>query len=142
MPTSPIDAYIAKQTPAAQPALRQVRDIIRTLLPGAEERISYGIPTYGLDGRPVVYFAGWKQHFSIYPVTAPIRQSLDAALAKYELSKGTVRFPLDQPVPIRLVQRIVRALARAAAERSKARAKVTPRASTRGRARTSGRGRR
>ena len=141
MPTSPIDAYIANQTPAAQPALRQVRGIIRTLLPAAEERISYGIPAYRLDGRPVVYFAGWKQHLSIYPVTAPIRQSLGAALAKYEVSKGTVRFPLDEPVPIRLVQRIVRALARAAAERRKARAKGKPRASTRGRARASGRGR-
>jgi uncharacterized protein YdhG (YjbR/CyaY superfamily) len=112
-----VEAYIANQAAEARPTLRRVRSIIRKALPAAEETISYRIPTYRVDGRYVVYFAGWKKHWSLYPVTEPIRRELEAALSPYELSKGTVRFPLDEPVPIKLVERIVRALARAAAAR-------------------------
>jgi uncharacterized protein YdhG (YjbR/CyaY superfamily) len=109
-----VEGYIAKQAKQARPALRRVRSIIRRVLPQAEETISYQIPTYRLHGQYVVYFAGWKRHWSLYPVTAGVRQALGPALSPYEFSKGTVRFPLTDPVPMRLVERIVRALAKAA----------------------------
>jgi uncharacterized protein YdhG (YjbR/CyaY superfamily) len=114
-----VDAYISKQAAEAQPTLRRVRSTIRKLLPKAEETISYQIPTYRQDGQYVVYFAGWKQHWSLYPVTEPIRQELGAALLPYKLRKGTLRFPLGEPVPTKLLERIVKALARAAAVRSR-----------------------
>jgi len=116
-----VDAYIARQPGDAQAVLRRVRRIIRKVLPDAEETISYQIPAYKIDGRYVVYFAGWKQHWSLYPITEPVQSSLRSALASHELSKGTVRFPLTDPVPSALVERIVRALAKAAKGRSRAR---------------------
>jgi uncharacterized protein YdhG (YjbR/CyaY superfamily) len=115
-----VDEYIAAQAPPGRTALRHVRGIIRKAIPGAEESISYRIPTYKIDGRSVVYFAGFKEHYSIYPVTDGVRAELGDALAGYQTSKGTVRFPLDRPVPVRLIQRIVRLLAGLAAERRKA----------------------
>jgi uncharacterized protein YdhG (YjbR/CyaY superfamily) len=117
-----VDAYIAKQPIAAQPVLQRVRRIIRKVLPDAEETISYQIPTYKRDGQYVVYFAGWKKHWSLYPVTERVRANLASELAAYELSKGTVRFPLADPVPAKLVERIVRELARAAEARRRVKA--------------------
>ena len=112
-----VDAYIAKQPDEAQPVLHRVRGIIRKMLPQAEETISYQIPSYKLDGQYVVYFAGWKQHWSLYPVTEAVRARLTSELASHELSKGTIRFRLADPVPAKLVERIVRELARAAEAR-------------------------
>ena len=117
-----VDAYIARQPAHAQPVLQRVRRIIRKALPGAEETLSYQIPTYRLHGRYVVHFAGWKQHWSLYPVTDRVRTALGPALASYEVSKGTLRFPLADPVPARLVERIVRALARVAEAPTRGRA--------------------
>jgi uncharacterized protein YdhG (YjbR/CyaY superfamily) len=121
-PVGSVDAYIAKHPASLRPTLRRVRRIIRNALPGAEEAISYRIPAYKLHGRSVVYFAGWKRHWSLYPVTGPVRARLGLALASYEVSKGTVRFPLAASVPARLVKRIVTELARAAERRKRIRA--------------------
>src|SRR5215470_19110066 len=93
-PAETVDAYIAKQPAASRPTLQRVRGIIRKMLPGAEETISYQIPTYKLQGRMVVYFAGWKQHWSLYPVTDAVQAALRPALDSYEIGKGTIRFPL------------------------------------------------
>jgi len=117
-----VDAYIATQPAQARPVLKRVRRIIRKALPGAKEAISYQIPAYELHGQYVVYFAGWKRHWSLYPVTERVRAALGSALASYEVSKGTVRFPLDDPVPARLVERVVRALAKGAEARSPSKA--------------------
>jgi uncharacterized protein YdhG (YjbR/CyaY superfamily) len=119
-----VDAYIAKQPAGSRPTLQRVRHIIRRALPGAEETISYQIPTYKLHGRMVVYFAGWKQHWSLYPVTGAVRAALKTDLQSYKISTGTIRFPLDEPVPTRMVERIVRELARAAEARRRATAGV------------------
>jgi uncharacterized protein YdhG (YjbR/CyaY superfamily) len=115
-----VDAYIAKQPGEVQPVLQRVRRIIRRVLPDADETISYQIPTYKLQGQYVVYFAGWRQHWSLYPVTGAARSALGSELAPYEFSKGTVRFSLADPVPVKLVERIVRELARAAEGRRRA----------------------
>lgn len=116
---SVVDAYIAKQPVEARAVLQRVRRIIRKALPGAEEVISYQIPAYKFRGQPVVYFAGWKRHWSLYPVTEPVRAAFCAELASYQVSKGTVRFPLAEPVPKRLVERIVRQLASVADARKR-----------------------
>ena len=100
-----VDEYIATQPKAAQVALKRVRSAIRKGLPGAEEAISYQIPTYRLHGRYVIYFAGWKEHYSIYPSTRPLVAAFEKALEPYEVNdKGTIRFPLSQPVPVKLIE--------------------------------------
>jgi uncharacterized protein YdhG (YjbR/CyaY superfamily) len=85
-----------------------VRGIIRKAVPKAAEGISYQIPTFKLEGKPVVYFAGWKKHFSLYPATGRLVQAFKKELAGYEMSKGTIRFPLDERVPVRLIERLVK----------------------------------
>jgi uncharacterized protein YdhG (YjbR/CyaY superfamily) len=110
MPQAPVsvDAYIAQQPKAAQTVLVQVRSILRKALPQADELISYQIPTYKLEGGAVVYFAGWKKHFSLYPASERLVQAFEKELARYEVQKGTIRFPLNEPVPAKLIERIAK----------------------------------
>jgi uncharacterized protein YdhG (YjbR/CyaY superfamily) len=91
-------------------------------LPGAEEVISYQIPTYKLQGEPVLYFAGWKQHFSLYPATDPMLAMFAEELADYVVQKGTIRFPLAQAVPAKLIARIAKQRAKEVAELSQQKA--------------------
>jgi uncharacterized protein YdhG (YjbR/CyaY superfamily) len=115
-----IDEYMTTHPEAVQASLRRVRSAIRKALPGADEGISYQIPTYKLHGAYVVYFAGWKQHYSLYPATRNLVAAFKKELAPYEVNKGTIRFPLSQPVPVRLIERIAKFLAKEAAERARA----------------------
>lgn len=103
-----IDEYLAGLPPAAQRVLKRVRSAIRKATPGAEETISYGIPTYKLHGRPVVYFAGWKAHYSIYPSGSRLLAAFKKELVPYEIAKGTIRFPLSEPAPVKLIEGIAR----------------------------------
>ena len=82
--------------------------------------ISYKIPTYKLPAGPVLYFAGWKQHFSLYPATAKVVAAFKDEIAPYVVSQGTIRFPLSQPVPVKLIGRIAKFRAKEVAEREKA----------------------
>ena len=117
---TPVDGYIARHSEDVQATLQRVRSAIRKALPGAEEAISYQIPTYKLHGGCVVYFAGWKQHYSLYPATAHLVAAFKDELAAYEVSKGTIRFPLSEPVPLKLIGRIAKFLAKEAERRAKA----------------------
>lgn len=112
-----VSEYIAAQPPASRAVLRTVRAALRKALPGAEERIGYGIPCYRIDGRNVLYFAGWTAHWSLYPATPALVAALRAELAPYPQSKGTIRFPLEGRVPLRLVARIAKFRAREEAQR-------------------------
>jgi uncharacterized protein YdhG (YjbR/CyaY superfamily) len=112
-----VDEYIARHPPEVQQILQQVRAAIRQAIPRADEVISYQIAAYKLDGAVVLWFAAWKEHFSLYPATAALVEALGDALEPYELSKGTIRFPLGRPVPIALIRRIAKLRAAEVAER-------------------------
>ena len=117
-----VNEYIESQPEAVQRVLKRVRSTIRKAMPEAEEVISYQIPAYKLHGRPVLYFAGWKHHYSLYPSTAPVVAAFKDDLAPYEISKGTIRFPLSEPVPVPLIAGIAKLRAKEAAERKKTKA--------------------
>ena len=101
-----IDEYIASFPPDIQARLEAMRATIRAAAPDAEEKISYQMPTFFLKGN-LVHFAAFKQHIGFYPAPRGIEAFKDE-LSKYQGSKGAVQFPLDQPLPLDLVSRIVR----------------------------------
>jgi uncharacterized protein YdhG (YjbR/CyaY superfamily) len=103
-----VNEYIASKPSDVRPVLKRLRSIIRKAIPAAEEGISYQIPAYKLDGVPVLYFAGWKQHYSLYPASDALAAAFKDELSRYELSKGTIRFPLSEPIPIDLIERIAK----------------------------------
>jgi uncharacterized protein YdhG (YjbR/CyaY superfamily) len=121
-----VDEYIAAQPAASQVALGRVRCAIRAAAWGAEEGISYKIPAYTLHGTVVLYFAGWKQHYSIYPADDRLVAAFDGELEQYRASKGTLRFPLSVPVPVKLIERIARYRVKEIAERKRAKAAAPP----------------
>jgi uncharacterized protein YdhG (YjbR/CyaY superfamily) len=112
-----VDEYIASQPEPVQSALKRVRSTIRKAMRGAEEVISYNIPTYKLHGRAVLYFAGWKRHYSLYPAGDRIVAAFKEELAPYDIDKGTIRFPLSEPVPVKLIAGIASLRAKEAATR-------------------------
>ncbi|HKY30517.1 MAG TPA: DUF1801 domain-containing protein [Pyrinomonadaceae bacterium] len=102
-----VDEYIAGFPNDVQKILKKIRTTIRKAAPKAGEKISYGIPTFTLNDRYLIYFAGFKNHVSIYPAprgSAEFKQEL----SKYKGGKGTVQFPLDKPIPFDLITRIVK----------------------------------
>jgi uncharacterized protein YdhG (YjbR/CyaY superfamily) len=116
-----VDDYIASQPETVRPALERVQSAIRKAVPRVREVISYQMPAYRLDGGMVLYFAGWKRHYSIYPATADLVAAFEEELAAYEVNnKGTIRFPLDGRVPVGLIGRIARFRAKQVREREKA----------------------
>ena len=102
-----INAYIAGFPPATRKVLKQLRSVIKSTAREATERISYGIPTFDIDGKRFIYFAGWDKHVSIYPVTPGMTRALRSKLKPYRGGKGTLKFSLEQRLPLPLIRRIV-----------------------------------
>ena len=112
-----IDDYIAGFPADVQVILQRVRQTIREAVPDAEETISYQIPTFTLNGAYLIYFAGYKRHIAVYPLPRG-DPGLIAAMAPFVAGKGTLRFPLERPIPYDLIGRMARAMAPDAMERS------------------------
>jgi uncharacterized protein YdhG (YjbR/CyaY superfamily) len=102
-----VDAYIAAAPSAMRGKLKELRALIRAVAPGAEERISYGMPYYGYRGR-LVYFRLWKNHVGLY-IPPPVIEEHKRELARYETARATVRFPLDRRLPVGLIRKLIKA---------------------------------
>ena len=125
VPTS-VDEYIAAQPEALRPKLEQVRATIRSAVPEAVEGIGYRMPGYKLHGKPLLYFAAFKEHYSLFAASGTFFATLKEELKGYELRKGTIHFELNKPVPVKLISRIAKLRATGIVGATK---KQTPRAS-------------
>jgi uncharacterized protein YdhG (YjbR/CyaY superfamily) len=117
-----VDEYLATLPDDVRSVLQHVRRIIQKALPGADEVISYQIPAFKLSGSAVLYLAGWKAHYSLYPITAGLVAAFGDELEPYAASKGTLRFSLSEPIPAKLIERIAKLRAKETAERVAAKA--------------------
>lgn len=104
---SSIDEYIASMPDDTQKILEELRAIIKAAAPDAREKISYNIAAFELNGSNLIYFAGWKNHISMYPIPSGT-EAFNKAIAQYIDGKGTLKFPLDKPLPLKLVSKIVK----------------------------------
>jgi len=101
-----VDEYIAQFQPEIQEKLQKIRELIHVIAPAVKEAISYRMPAFSMDGKPLVYFAVFKKHIGFYPTAAGTERFKDE-LAIYTHGKGSVRFPIHKPVPFDLIARIV-----------------------------------
>ncbi|MET0393225.1 MAG: DUF1801 domain-containing protein [Chitinophagaceae bacterium] len=106
-PPAGISEYIASFSKEVQPVLQEVRVIVQKAAPRAIETIKYNMPTFGLDGNNLVHFAAFKHHIGFYPAPTG-NPDFEKALAGYKTGRGSVQFPLDQPMPAALITRIVK----------------------------------
>ena len=108
MAKSPIDTFLGKFPAGQRDALGHVRDTIRATLPGAEEVMAWGMPSYRIDGDLVISFSGFAHHNSLFPARQEVRDVLAAELAAYEQTKGTIHFDRDRAMPAALLKKILR----------------------------------
>lgn len=101
------EEYYKSLPVATRKVVKELRKIIKYNAPKVEEVISYNIPAFKLNGKILIWFAGWKEHVSLYPLSQKMQDSING-LEKYKASKGTIKFPLDKPLPIGLIKKIIR----------------------------------
>ena len=102
-----MDEYIATFPEETQKILEEIRALIKSMAPDAREKISYQIAAFELNGKNLIHFAGWKKHISLYPIPSGT-DAFNKEVSKYADGKGTVKFPLDKPMPMKLIGRIVK----------------------------------
>ncbi len=107
--TKTVDDYVAAAPKDKRAALMKLRNTIKAAAPKATEGISYGIAMFKHKGKPLVYFGYWKAHCALYGMGSSFIDAHAGELKAYGLSKGTIRFPADKPLPVRLVTKIVKA---------------------------------
>ncbi len=107
-PPKDVDAFITASPKEAQPKLRELRAIVRAVVPEAEEFISYRMPTYRFSGRPFAAFAGFKNHIGFYPMSGSFLDGYEEELKGYARSKGGVQFPIARPLPAALIKRLIK----------------------------------
>lgn len=117
MPAKNIDEYLAQFPASTQRLLKQIRRTMKAKLPlNAVEMISYGIPTFKIDGKSIIYFAGFKDHVSVYPVPGG-SAAFEKQVAKYRTGRGTLRFPLDKRLPLAFIGQVTKNRMKAAEEK-------------------------
>ena len=104
---SVIDDYLSEVPEPQRTTLSKLRDTLRALLPNAEEAISYGMPAFKIDGKAVAGFAATKKHCAYYPHSSTVISALNDVTVRYDCAKGTVRFPIDKPLPKKIVKALV-----------------------------------
>jgi len=114
-----IDEYIYSQTDEVKLILEKIRQIIQSVAPDALEIISYGMPAFKAHGRMLVYFAGFKNHCSLFPANAGLIAKMETELKNYKTSKGTIQFEFNKPLPIALIKKIVKIRVKENLEKSK-----------------------
>ena len=102
-----IDEYIAASPEERHERLQEIRAAIKAIAPDAKEKISYQIAAFELNGKNLIHFAGWKKHISLYPIPAG-DEAFEKAASKYADGKGTMKFPLDEPMPMKLVTKVIK----------------------------------
>ncbi len=113
-----VDEYIKAFPKETQTILKQVRQTITKAAPAADESVSYAMPAYKLNGKPLIYFAGYENHIGLY-ATPSGHKAFEKELAKYKQGKGSVQFPLNEPMPLDLITKIVKFRAESNVEREK-----------------------
>ena len=104
-----VAAYLGALSKEQRAALEKLRKIIKSASPSAEEVISYGMPAFRSGGRMLVYYAAWKNHCSLYGASGTFLNKYKGELKGYKTSKGTIQFPIGEPLPVALVKKLVKA---------------------------------
>jgi uncharacterized protein YdhG (YjbR/CyaY superfamily) len=107
-PFKSVEDYIASQPEVVQKILQRLRTAICKAVPDADEMISYNIPAFKLGGKPLLYFAAWKEHYSLYPATARLIAAFKNELEAFEVEKHTIRFSFLKPVPVGFIGRLAK----------------------------------
>jgi uncharacterized protein YdhG (YjbR/CyaY superfamily) len=102
-----VDEYINDAPDKTRSILKDLRKLIKSTAPDADEGVSYGMPGYKLNKKVLIYFAGWEDHISIYPTSSKVENSIPE-LAKYRTGKGTLQFSLDKPLPRSIIQDLIK----------------------------------